>query len=159
MKAYGVGLALMAAMAVLGCSSTGGAQRGGAEPTGVPATPPPPVSEPTRMPATSPLQVSEPSDTTLPKLGEYVAIDELPEAISKVPPSYPEVGHDIEGTVLVQALVGTDGRIKDTMVVKSVPMLDEAAVTAVRQWVFKPAMAKGKPVAVWVAVPVRFGPH
>ena len=62
----------------------------------------------------------------------------------------------VEGTVLVQALVGKDGRVADTKIVKSVPGLDEAAANSVRQWVFKPAMAGGKPVAVWVAVPVRF---
>ena len=58
--------------------------------------------------------------------------------------------------MLVQALVGKDGKVKDTQVVKSIPMLDDAAVKAVRQWVFKPALSNNKPVAVWVAVPVRF---
>jgi TonB family protein len=93
----------------------------------------------------------------LPKLGDYVYVEELPEAITKVAPSYPEGLHGgVEGTVLVQALVGADGRVKDTVVEKSIPVLDEAAVAAVRQWVFKPAMAGGKPVAVWVAIPVEF---
>jgi TonB family protein len=40
--------------------------------------------------------------------------------------------------------------------VKSVPMLDAAAVAAVKQWVFKPALSNNKPVAVWVAVPMKF---
>lgn len=35
-------------------------------------------------------------------------------------------------------------------------MLDEAAIAAVRQWVFRPARSNGKPIATWVAVPVRF---
>jgi TonB family protein len=35
-------------------------------------------------------------------------------------------------------------------------MLNDAAVNAVKQWVFKPALSNNKPVAVWVAVPVRF---
>jgi protein TonB len=59
----------------------------------------------------------------------------------------------------VQALVGKDGKVKDTKVVKSIPMLDAAAVAAVKQWVFKPALSNNKPVAVWVAVPVRFTLH
>jgi protein TonB len=37
-----------------------------------------------------------------------------------------------------------------------VPVLDDAAIKAVRQWVFKPALSNNKPVAVWVAVPVKF---
>jgi len=46
--------------------------------------------------------------------------------------------------------------VREVRVVRSIPMLDEAAVTAVRQWVFKPALSQNRPVAVWVAVPVRF---
>ena len=104
------------------------------------------------------LVVAPPSEDELPKLGEYVYVEELPEAITKVPPEYPDLARsaNVDGTVLVQALVGKDGRVKDAKVVKSVAMLDEAAVKAVRQWVFKPALSNNKPVAVWVAVPVRF---
>jgi protein TonB len=89
-------------------------------------------------------------------LGDYVYVEELPEAITKVAPSYPQGLRGVEGTVIVQALVGADGRVKDTIVQNSIPALDEAAVEAVRQWVFKPAMSGGKPVAVWVAIPVKF---
>jgi protein TonB len=107
------------------------------------------------------LQVAPPSEEELPKFGEYVYVEELPEAITKVPPIYPDMAREanVDGTVLVQALVGKDGKVKDTKVVKSIPMLDEAAVKAVVQWVFKPALSNNKPVAVWVAVPVRFTLH
>jgi hypothetical protein len=37
------------------------------------------------------------------------------------------------------------------------PGLDEAALAAARQWVFKPALSNNQPVAVWVAIPMRFG--
>ena len=60
---------------------------------------------------------------------------------------------------MVRALVGKDGRVKDTRIVKSIPMLDEAAVAAVREWVFKPALSHDQPVAIWVAVPVKFSLH
>ena len=93
-----------------------------------------------------------------PAFGEYVYVEELPEALYKVAPSYPEDARraSIDGTVLVQALIGKDGHVKDTRVTKSIPMLDGAAVRAVLQWTFVPAKSKGKPVAVWVAVPVKF---
>ena len=102
--------------------------------------------------------VAPQSDEELPKYGEYVYVEELPEAITKVNPQYPDIAREasVDGTVMVQALVGRDGRVKDTRVVKSIPMLDAAAVAAVRQWVFKPALSNNKPVAVWVAVPLKF---
>jgi len=90
-----------------------------------------------------------------------VYVDELPEALVRVPPEYPDLAREagVSGTVMVQALVGRDGTVRDTRVVKSIPMLDAVAVRAVRQWTFKPARAEGKPVAVWVGIPVKFSLH
>ena len=81
--------------------------------------------------------------------------------ISKVPPDYPTWAREqgISGTVMVMALVGRDGTVKDTRITQSIPQLDDYARGAVRQWRFKPAQSKGKPVAVWVAVPVKFTLH
>jgi outer membrane biosynthesis protein TonB len=45
------------------------------------------------------------------------------------------------------------------MIVKSIPMLDAAAEDAAKKWIFNPAKAAGKPVAVWVAVSVKFPPN
>jgi protein TonB len=97
----------------------------------------------------------------LPKFGDYVYVEELPEAVTKVTPTYPDLAREagVDGTVMVQALVGKDGKVKDVRVVKSIPMLDESAKAAVRQWVFKPALSNNKPVAVWVGVPVKFSLH
>ena len=105
--------------------------------------------------------VIQPPSDQLPAFGEFVYVEELPEAITRVPPDYPEIARasGTEGTVMLQALVGKDGKVKDVRVVKSVPVLDDAAVKAVKQWVFKPALSNNKPVAVWVAVPVRFSLH
>jgi protein TonB len=105
--------------------------------------------------------VAPPEDEGLPRFGEYVYVEELPEAITKAAPEYPDLAREagVDGTVMVQALVGKDGQVKDTRVVKSIPMLDASAVAAVKKWVFKPALSNNKPVAVWVAVPVRFTLH
>jgi TonB family protein len=93
-----------------------------------------------------------------PAPGEYVYVEKLPEALTKVPPEYPdeERQNRIEGTVIVQALVGRDGRVKEAKITQSVPGLDQAALAAITQWTFRPAESYGKPVAVWVAVPVKF---
>ena len=97
-------------------------------------------------------------EQNLPKLGDFVYVEEMPESIRKVRPEYPEPARkaDVEGVVKVRALLGQDGRVKDIRIIKSIPPLDRAAATAVRQWTFKPARAHGKPVAVWVEVPVSF---
>jgi protein TonB len=93
-----------------------------------------------------------------PAYGTYVHIDELPEAITKVAPAYPDEAREqgTEGMAIVQALVGRDGLVVDARVVQPSPPFDEAALAAVREWTFKPARSNGKPVAVWVAVPVKF---
>lgn len=102
--------------------------------------------------------VAPPSDDEMPKLGEYVYVEELPEAITKVSPEYPDIARqaNVDGTVQMQVLVGKDGKVKDAKVVKSVAMLDAAALVAVKQWIFKPALSNNKPVAVWVMVPMKF---
>jgi protein TonB len=101
---------------------------------------------------------SKPREPGLPAYGEFVYVEELPEAIERVPPEYPEAARqaNVAGTVIVQALIGRDGLVKETKVVQSIEGLDEAAESAVAQWTFKPAKTKGEPVAVWVAVPVKF---
>jgi len=116
-------------------------------PPKVAATPPPPKI------------VITPPPSHRPEFGEYVYVEELPEAVKKVDPMVPDDQDRVRAVVIVQALVLEDGSVGDARVVESVPILDEAAVACVRQWRFKPATSGGKPVAVWVAIPIRFGPH
>ncbi len=102
-----------------------------------------------------------PRDEANPKFGEYVDVEVLPEPLVKVPPEYPAEARDlgVDGLVVVQALIDRSGQVADTRVTKSIRPLDDAAVAAVRQWKFKPATTKGKPVAVWIAIPVKFSLH
>jgi TonB family protein len=100
----------------------------------------------------------QPTDPDLPRFGEYVYVEDLPKVVTRVEPEYPaDARRDgIDGTVFLQVLVGKDGFVKDIRIAKSTPRLDQAAVTAVRKWVFRPALTNNKPVAVWIGVPVRF---
>ncbi len=84
--------------------------------------------------------------------------DELPVPVVRVPPVYPDLARQagLEGTVVVHALVGIDGRVRRVRVMTPHPVLEEAAREAVRAWIFAPAKTAGRPVEVWVAVPVRF---
>jgi TonB family protein len=109
----------------------------------------------------SPAWSQPPADETLPRFGDYVYVEELPEAVTKAEPWYPDIAREagVQGTVIVQALVDRRGDVASTRVVKSIPMLDQAAVACVRRWHFKPAMANGRPVAVWIAVPIKFTLH
>ena len=94
----------------------------------------------------------------VPDPNTYVATDESAEPIYTVKGSYPDIAREagVEGTVVVQALVGVDGRVRETRVVRSIPMLNGAAQDAVRQWRFKPALTGGAPVATWVSIPITF---
>ena len=95
---------------------------------------------------------------SLPAFGEYVFVTELPEVVKTMPPVYPDdfsrAGPDV--TVVVAVLVGKDGRVRDVRVTKSIPMLDDAAVAAVKQYEFRPARRGQRPVAMWTFARVRF---
>ena len=75
-----------------------------------------------------------------------------------MPPEYPTQAREdgVSGTVMVIALISAEGRVVDAFVQDSIPELDLAAMKAVRQWKFKPASTTGKPLAVWVAIQVKF---
>ena len=108
--------------------------------------------------AAAPESLGAAGDWNDPKPGDYIFAEEMPVAILQVPPVYPELARrqGVEGTVTVKALVGANGLVKRTLIQNSVPLLDQAAEESVSQWVFKPALSGGKPLAVWVTVPVRF---
>lgn len=94
----------------------------------------------------------------LPAPGDYVPVDELPVAIQKPGPVYPPEARKagIQGTVMVQVLVGKDGIPGDVRIARSIPELDAAALACVRNWRFKPAVSGGRQVPMWVAIPVKF---
>jgi TonB family protein len=121
----------------------------------------PPARRATPQPVPAHIDSVVVDTTQAPGFGDYVYVEELPEAIMKVEPTWPPAAKATSpaGTVMVQALVKTDGSVGDVRVVKGITGLDEAAMACVRQWKFKPALgAGGKPVAVWVGVPVKFDP-
>jgi len=88
-------------------------------------------------------------------------VDVYPEQTFTVPPSYPDAARDagLQGTVRVAAHVRTDGTVDSTVVYHSIAGLDSVAVACVKQWRFQPASYQGKPVAVWVGIPVTFTLH
>ncbi len=93
-----------------------------------------------------------------PRWGERIWVEELPEVVTRVAPSYPEDARraGLEGTVWLNALVNRSGEVAETLIAHSLPAFDQQAVLAVEQWRFKPALARGEPTAVWVAIPIKF---
>lgn len=93
-----------------------------------------------------------------PSPGCFVYYEEAPRLVSMPAPTYPDSARaaGVEGTVKVQALLGLDGRVWCSRVVKSIPGLDEAAVDAVWLSSWLPALNNNSPIAVWAEVPVRF---
>ena len=81
-----------------------------------------------------------------------------PKLVKLVSPVYPEIARQakIEGVVIVQARTDAQGRVKDAMVLRSVPLLDQAAIEAVRQWVYEPLLIDGQAREAVFTVTVRF---
>ena len=57
---------------------------------------------------------------------------------------------------MIEATIDGEGKIADARVVKSVPLLDQAALDAVRQWEYEPSLLNGVPTAVVTIVTVKF---
>jgi TonB family protein len=81
-----------------------------------------------------------------------------PAKIVDVRPVYPPeaIKARITGAVIIQAEIGPTGDVESATVTRSVPLLDEAALTAVRQWKYQPTLIKGEPVRVAMTVTVTF---
>ncbi len=85
-------------------------------------------------------------------------LDSQPSLIKFKDPVYPVEArkNSLEGVVLLKALIAPDGRIKEVKVLKSIPVFDEYAVDAVKQWRFTAITSRGNPVYVWMIIPIRF---
>ncbi|NVJ08255.1 energy transducer TonB [Myxococcus sp. AM001] len=84
-----------------------------------------------------------------------------PTVLKQVRPRYPRLAkqRNIQGKVVVRVIVGTDGRVEEahTQVMRSVPALDAAAIAAVNQWRFTPALGRsGRLARVMIDIPVDF---
>jgi protein TonB len=81
-----------------------------------------------------------------------------PTLLNRVGPVYPVLAAQshVEGVVILEATVNQVGRVEDARVIRSIPLLDRAAVDAVRQWQYEPLMVNGQPARFIVTVTVTF---
>ena len=78
--------------------------------------------------------------------------------IRRVTPVYPPqaIRMRVSGSVHLAAIIGADGRIRELQVLGGHPFLVQAAVNAVREWVYMPTMLNGAPVEVMTDITVTF---
>jgi protein TonB len=90
----------------------------------------------------------------------YYKVEVKPQPVVQAKPRYPDLARKagIEGQTVVKALVDVDGSVMDVQILKSSgnEMLDEAALTAARNWRFSPAKQRDKFVRVYVSIPINF---
>jgi len=88
-------------------------------------------------------------------LGKSVQAAKL---IKRVPPEYPEVARKnmVEGVVRLHVIITKDGSVRDIRVVDGHPMLNQAAIDAVKQWRYQPTTLNGNPVEVDTVISVTF---
>jgi protein TonB len=81
-----------------------------------------------------------------------------PTKTRDVRPSYPPIAQSarVQGVVIIEATIGPNGRVQDARVLRSIPLLDQAALDAVRQWEYTPTLLNGVPVPVIMTVTVNF---
>ena len=81
-----------------------------------------------------------------------------PQKIKDVRPVYPTDAQQsgVQGVVIIEAIVDPTGKVSEARVVRSIPMLDQAATDAVKQWEYTPTLLNGTPVPVIMTVTVNF---
>ena len=86
---------------------------------------------------------------------------QAPVKLRGAPPGYPALAQQIglEGLVIIECRVDRDGNVADARVLRGHPLLNEAALAAVRQWRYRPTLLNGTPVSVIMTVTVRFSLH
>jgi len=107
------------------------------------------------------IAIEIPEEDYLPSADEFVPTDELPVQINPVKPIYPELARraQMEGVVLVKALVDKKGKVRNAIIVKPSGVnagFEEAAIEAAYKINYKPAISNRQPIAVWVIYKVEF---
>ena len=107
---------------------------------GLPSAPPPPPP---------------PAPTAPVRVGGNIA---PPKKTRDVKPSYPQIAQSarVSGVVIIEATIGPNGKVQNARVLRSIPLLDQAALDAVKQWEYTPTLLNGVPVPVIMTVTVNF---
>ncbi len=93
-----------------------------------------------------------------PRWALAAAFDRPPRPLRQTRPVYPQEAFvkRVEGEVLLEILIDAAGVVADARVLRSIPLLDAAALRTVLEWRFEPALMQGRPVPAIARAPVRF---
>lgn len=125
-------------------------------PVGVTSMPAPVLASPApagAAPQSAPAQAAN-SAKSKPNGGQV----QQAQLISHKDPEYPQIAKQsgAQGEVVVTAIIGADGKVKDVKVLQGHPLLRNAAIAAVKQWVYKPTLLNGVPVEAETRISLNF---
>lgn len=99
------------------------------------------------------------TNKTIGQTSKFVIFQDAPVPFYSCTPNYPKLlkSKGVQGTVILEVEIFKNGSVGAIEIKKSVhPDLDKASINAVKKWKYKPALADGKPVSVWIAFPIEF---
>ena len=81
-----------------------------------------------------------------------------PKKLKNVNPTYPDIAKQarVQGVVILECTISPQGKVTNVTVLRGIPLLDAAAIDAVKQWVYTPTLLNGVPVPVIMTVTVNF---
>jgi periplasmic protein TonB len=102
------------------------------------------------------LEIARPAPASKPRMVSLGVMDA--SLIHRVQPEYPPIAKlmRLSGSVLLRAVIGSDGEVHEIEVLSGNPILAEAARAAVRQWRYRPTLLDGQPVEVETQITVNF---
>jgi protein TonB len=81
-----------------------------------------------------------------------------PKKLKNVNPVYPDIARQarVQGVVILECTISPQGKVTNVTVLRGIALLDQAAIDAVKQWVYTPTLLNGVPVPVIMTVTVNF---
>ena len=81
-----------------------------------------------------------------------------PRKVKDAAPNYPDIAKQarVQGIVILEAIIDPAGNVTNVRVLRSIPLLDQSAIAAVKQWKYEPTMLNGVPVPIVMTVTVNF---
>ena len=131
-----------------------------------PPPPPPPLAPPVARTRAVPGTQPPPPPPPPPRAPDFYGDEALrvggkiraPDKLIDVRPIYPMIAQQarVQGVVILEARIEPDGTVSSARVLRSIPLLDQAAIDAVRQWQFRPTLLNGVPIPVIMTTTVNF---
>ncbi|MCP5115001.1 MAG: energy transducer TonB, partial [bacterium] len=117
------------------------------------------IREAMRPPPPPPPKAPEPKPVPVEIVDVRIGGEVQPPALLRsVAPVYPPIARQarVSGAVKIEAVIGVNGRLTSARVVSGHPLLIQAALDAVRRWVYRPTLLNSQPVKVRMQVTVNF---